>query len=100
MYIFWQRKQTSRKPFRVKPEPRALTSSGLSTCFSQCAPKFLKCCKNMVFIYAKNVIRVQNEDVDVSLGTVKEVRGHCLYATFLNSGYKFVMQLWPQYGIL
>ena len=77
----------------MKPEPRALTSSGLSTCkliqVSQCAPKLLNVVKNMTFIYAKNVIRVQNKDVDVSLGTVKYVRGHCLCATFLNSGYIF-----------
>ena len=36
----------------------------------------------MIFIYAKNVIRVQNEDVDVSLGTVKDIRGQCLWCNF------------------
>ena len=43
----------------------------------------------MFLIFAKNVIRVQNEDVDASFGTVKDVREHCLCATFLNSGYIF-----------
>ena len=45
--------------------------------------------KNMVFSYAKSVVRVQNKDVDVSLDIVKDVRGHCLCATHLNSGYIF-----------